>query len=74
MGPTEAGLYASHDVMIPPLGNGDCLSRAEFERRYHAMPQLNKAELIQGMVYVPSPVRHRLHGRPHTYIMAWLTI
>jgi hypothetical protein len=32
---------------ILPLENGDCLSRAEFERRYEAMPHLKKAELIE---------------------------
>jgi hypothetical protein len=40
---------------IPPLRNGDRLSRAEFERRYDAMPHLKKAELIEGVVYIPSP-------------------
>ena len=42
---------------IPPLENGDRLTRAEFERRYDAMPDLKKAELIEGEVYVGSPVR-----------------
>jgi hypothetical protein len=37
---------------IPPLEAGDRLSRAEFERRYEAMPNLKKAELIEGVVYV----------------------
>ncbi|MEM9220448.1 MAG: Uma2 family endonuclease, partial [Cyanobacteria bacterium P01_F01_bin.150] len=32
-------------VKTPPLENGDRLSRAEFERRYQAMPHLRKAEL-----------------------------
>jgi hypothetical protein len=36
--------------MIPPLQNGDRLTRDEFERRYHAMPQLKHAELIEGVV------------------------
>ena len=57
---------------IPPLENGDRLSRAEFERRYEAMPELKKAELIEGEVYVGSPVRHRQHGVPHCSSMAWL--
>ena len=35
---------------IPPLQNGDRLSRDEFERRYLAMPRLKKAELIDGVV------------------------
>lgn len=54
------------------LENGDRLSRHEFERRYTAMPHLKKAELIEGVVYVPSPVRHKSHGKPHAAIMAWL--
>lgn len=35
-------------VTIPPLENGDKLTRTEFERRYHAMPDHKKAELIEG--------------------------
>jgi hypothetical protein len=27
---------------VPPLHNGDRLSRAEFERRYAAMPEVKK--------------------------------
>ena len=57
---------------IPPLENGDVLTRAEFERRYEAMPHLKKAELIEGVVYVPSPVRHRYHGHQHTHLISWL--
>ena len=57
---------------LRPLENGDRLTREEFERRYHAMPQLIKAELIEGVVYVPSPVRHREHGQPHVYLSGWL--
>jgi Uma2 family endonuclease len=36
------------------------------------MPNLKKAELIEGVVYIPSPVRHRRHGRPHAHLMTWL--
>jgi Uma2 family endonuclease len=54
------------------LENGDVLTRAEFERRYEAMPHLKKAELIEGVVYVPSPVRHRYHGHQHTHLVSWL--
>ena len=57
---------------IPPLENGDRLSRVEFERRYDAMPQVKKAELIEGIVYMPSPVRLSQHGEPHSYLMGWL--
>jgi Uma2 family endonuclease len=57
---------------IPPLENGDRLTREEFERRYEVMPHLTKAELIEGVVYVPSPVRHRQHGQPHIFLSGWL--
>ncbi|MCI0742528.1 MAG: Uma2 family endonuclease [Gemmataceae bacterium] len=49
----------------PPLENGDRLSRAEFERRYNAMPELKKVELIEGEVHMPSPVRLKRHAEPH---------
>jgi hypothetical protein len=55
---------------IPPLENGDRLTRAEFERRYDAMPGLKKAELIEGVVHMPSPVRHDHHGGPHILLDA----
>ncbi len=57
---------------IPPLNNGDHLTRHEFERRYHAMPPKIKAELIEGVVYMPSPVRVKGHGKPHAHIIIWL--
>jgi Uma2 family endonuclease len=60
------------DDAVPALENGDRLTRAEFERRYEAMPHLKKAELIEGVVYVPSPVRHRQHGSPHAQLIGWL--
>jgi len=51
---------------IPPLENGDQLSRAEFERRWGAMPDLEKAELIEGTVFMPPPaLSHDLHSEPH---------
>ncbi len=61
-------------LTIPPLENGDKLTRHEFERRYQAMPNLKKAELIEGIVYVASPLRIKSHGEPHSYIMAWLGV
>ncbi len=57
---------------IIPLENGDRLTRREFERRYHAMPQTKKAELIEGIVYMASPLRAKAHGKPHARIMGWL--
>ena len=58
--------------LIPPLENGDRLTRSEFERRYHTMPDVKKVDLIEGIVYMASPVRIRSHGKPHAYIMGWL--
>ncbi len=57
---------------IPRLENGDQLPRVEFERRYAAMPDVKKAELIEGIVYMPSPVRFAQHGRPHALLVTWL--
>jgi hypothetical protein len=54
------------------LEPGDRLTRAEFERRYEGMPEIKKAELIEGVVYMPSPVRLRRHGRPHFRLIGWL--
>lgn len=58
--------------MVPTLESGDHLTRAEFERRYAAMPWLKKAELIDGVVYVPSPVSNA-HSSPHFRLIGWLS-
>src|SRR5580698_9364672 len=68
--PPDASI--DHNGAIPPLENGDRLSAEEFMQRYKAMPGLKKAELIAGVVYVPSPVRHRYHGRQHHLFLNWL--
>ena len=59
-------------LKLPPLESGDRLSRSEFERRYAAMPALKKAELIEGVVYLASPLRAKAHGKPHGMVMTWL--
>ncbi len=59
-------------ITIPPLENGDLLTRAEFERRYTAMPHRKKAELIEGIVYMASPLRFEHHAEPHGDLMGWL--
>ena len=61
-------------IEVLPLENGDRLSRAEFERRYHAMPRQKKAELIEGVVYMGSPVRFEPHAEPHSNIIGWLWV
>jgi Uma2 family endonuclease len=60
--------------MIPPLESGDRLTRAEFARRYEAMPEMKKAELVEGVVYLASPVRSDVHGTPHAAITTWLGV
>ena len=56
------------------LEPGDHLTREEFHRRYLARPDIKKAELIDGVVYMPSPVRLDQHGEPHGFVMAWLGV
>lgn len=57
-----------------PLESGDRLTRAEFERRYSARPDIKKAELVEGVVYVASPVRTPDHGQPHFDMTTWLGV
>src|SRR3989454_8881195 len=38
------------------------------------MPHVKKAELIEGTVYMPSPVRAEKHGEPHIRLAAWLCL
>lgn len=59
---------------IPRLENGDRLNRFEFERRYEAMPHVHKAELVEGLVYMPAALRFRSHGEPHSWMMTWLGV
>lgn len=60
--------------VVPALESGDRLSRVEFERCYAAMPSVKKAELVEGVVYMASPVRFESHGSPHGRIMTWLGV
>jgi len=59
---------------VPLLEPGDRLSRDEFERRYERMPDVKKAELIEGIVYMPSPIRVRKHAEPHSRLGTWLGV
>jgi Uma2 family endonuclease len=54
---------ATAEESIPPLGEGQRLTREEFLRRWEAMPELKRAELIGGVVYMPSPLS-AAHGEP----------
>jgi Uma2 family endonuclease len=70
----KSATAAQITTTVLPLESGDRLTRAEFERRYHAMPHIKKAELIEGVVYVPSPVRSVSHAKPHGFMITWLGV
>lgn len=59
-------------AQIPPLESGDRLTGYEFEKRYEAVAHIHKAELIEGVVYVASPLRFASHAEPHSNLIGWL--
>jgi Uma2 family endonuclease len=65
------GIAANGYEPIPLLESGDLLTRVEFERRYQLHPEIKKAELIEGEVYVASPVHVKKHGDPHFDLVTW---
>ncbi len=54
------------------LENGDRLGVAEFMLRYEAAPNLRKAQLIEGIVHMPSPVNATYHAKPDGLLQGWL--
>ncbi|MCP4362773.1 MAG: Uma2 family endonuclease [Chloroflexi bacterium] len=71
---TPKATYTTRLLPIPPLESGDRLARQEFERRYKTMPRINKAELIEGVVIIPSSVHFYSHSQPHAHIIGWLAV
>ncbi len=67
--PTVPGIQPS---LVSPLRDGDRLTRAEFERRFNAMPNLKRAELLEGVVYMAPPVSQTDHSGPHVYLVTWM--
>src|SRR4051794_20911329 len=59
-------------LVAPPLVAGQRLDQATFHDRYEAMPPGTRAELINGVVFIPSPVGPE-HGRAHVPALAWLS-
>ena len=55
------------EAEIPLLKAGDRLTREEFERRYEAMPNVNKAELSEGVVQRQTSLHEHLTPRSQTY-------
>ena len=37
-----------------------------------AMADVNEADFIEGVVYMPGPVRYETHGKPHTMLATWM--
>ncbi|MGD9891995.1 MAG: Uma2 family endonuclease [Dehalococcoidia bacterium] len=60
-------------TLPPPLESGDHLSRDEFHRRYLDHPEIKRAELVDGVVYVSSPVSNS-HSEPHGVAVGWLLV
>ncbi len=59
-------------VATVTLITGERMDRAEFMRRWEEIPEIKKAELIEGVVFVASPVGSE-HGRREIRIGWWLT-
>jgi hypothetical protein len=55
-----------------PLIEGERLDQPTFHARYMAMPPGTRAELIGGVVYMPSPLS-RAHGKAHVPTIVWLS-
>ena len=51
----------------PLLFKGQRLSRDEFLRRWEGLPNVKYAELIRGVVHMPSPV-----SLPHGFLNSWI--
>jgi Uma2 family endonuclease len=61
------------DLRVPPLAAGDHLTRDDFLRRWEAQPEVKRAELIGGRVYMPSPASSD-HGQMDRWISGWLAV
>src|SRR5438552_2965948 len=68
---TSSRSQPQQPTKLPPLEPGDKLDQKTFHERYEAMPPRLRAELIGGIVYMPSPLRSD-HGFSHADVMAWL--
>ncbi len=69
-------LLTSSHRMLPSLQqselhNGDRMSLEEFLQRWEGIPELKHAELINGVVYLASPVSVR-HGVYESLMIGWL--
>jgi Uma2 family endonuclease len=58
-------------IAVPPLFAGDHLDAPTFHERYEAMPPSTRAELIDGVVHMPSPL-YLDHGSEGFAVGTWL--
>lgn len=64
---------ATVETQVPPLVEGQRLSREEFLRRWEAMPKLEHAELIKGVVRILAPLSLD-HGDSDSDFCGWLGV
>jgi Uma2 family endonuclease len=71
--PLAEGIMGGHDTMeaLTMLVEGQHLDQPTFHALYEAMPPGTRAELINGVVYMPSPVGPD-HGVAHVPVIVWL--
>ena len=58
-------------AILPPLAEGQKIDRAAFHARYEAMPPGSRAELIGGVVHMPSPLSND-HGEANWPVVVWV--
>lgn len=63
--------HADRTTILPQLVDGEQLDQPTFHERYEAMPPETRAELVGGVVYMPSPVTQD-HGEDDNDIGGWL--
>ena len=63
--------HARPKMALPPLKNGEHLDQPTFHARYEAMPPSTRAELVGGVVYMPSPMSTD-HGDESRNVAGWL--
>jgi hypothetical protein len=67
-------IMSTVEAAVPPLVAGDFLSREEFLRRWEATPNIQRAELIGGVVYMPPSPLGADHGFAENDLGAWLGV
>lgn len=58
--------------LAPALENGAVMTREEFHRLYAECEGYERVELIEGVVYLPSPIKVTSHADPHALMLLWL--